>query len=48
MPRHLLMPLHQKGIASVLIGGRTTAHMDQAIEAAAFNDNAVFAALEEI
>lgn len=48
-PLHLALSwaLHQQGIASVLIGGRTTAHIDQAIEAAAFNDNVVFAELEK-
>ena len=43
----LAWALHQPGVASVLIGGRTTAHIDQAIAALDYNDPAVFSALEE-
>lgn len=39
--------LHQPGVASVLIGGRSTAHIDQGISAMAFNDPAIFASLEQ-
>lgn len=46
-PAHLALAwaLHQPGIASVLIGGRTTAHLDQALAALAFDDSAIFAEL---
>jgi aryl-alcohol dehydrogenase-like predicted oxidoreductase len=37
--------LHQPGIASVLIGGRTPAHLDQALAALAFEDDALFSEL---
>lgn len=33
--------LHQPGIASVLVGGRTPAHLDQALAALAFDDPAI-------
>lgn len=48
-PWHLALAwaLHQSNVASVLIGGRTTAHIDQAIAALAFNDPAIFTSLEE-
>ena len=46
-PAHLALAwaLHQPGIASVLIGGRTTAHLDQALAALAFDDPTLFAEL---
>jgi aryl-alcohol dehydrogenase-like predicted oxidoreductase len=37
--------LHQPDIASVLVGGRTPAHLDQALAAQAFDDPAIFAEL---
>ena len=42
----LAWAMHQPGVASVLIGGRTTAHLDQALAALAFNDPTLFAELE--
>lgn len=42
----LAWALHQLGIGSVLIGGRTTAHLDQAFNALALDDPALFAELE--
>lgn len=42
----LAWALHQPGIASVLVGGRTPAHLDQAQAAQAFDDPALFAELE--
>lgn len=42
----LAWALHQPDVASVLIGGRTTAHIDQAIAALAFDDPEVFSELE--
>jgi aryl-alcohol dehydrogenase-like predicted oxidoreductase len=46
-PAHLALAwaLHQPGVASVLVGGRTTAHLDQALAALAFDDPALFAEL---
>ncbi len=46
-PSHLAMAwaLHQPGIASVLVGGRTPAHLDQAFAALACDDPALFAEL---
>lgn len=44
----LAWALHQPGIASVLIGGRAPAHLDQAFAALAFDDPAVFAELESV
>jgi NDP-hexose 2,3-enoyl reductase len=41
----LAWALHQPGIASVLVGGRTPAHLDQALAAQAFDDPALFAEL---
>lgn len=41
----LAWALHQPGIASVLIGGRTPAQFDQALAAQAFDDPALFAEL---
>lgn len=47
-PSHLALAwaLHQQGVASVLIGCRTPAHIDQALAALAFNDPSLFAELE--
>ncbi|MCX6910618.1 MAG: aldo/keto reductase [Verrucomicrobia bacterium] len=42
----LAWALHQPGVASVLVGGRTPAHFDQALAAQAFDDPALFAELE--
>src|SRR5204862_2036273 len=42
----LAWALHQPGVASVLVGGRTPAHLDQALAAEAFDDPAIFAELE--
>lgn len=44
----LAWALHQRGVTSVLIGGRTLAHLDQAFAALSFDDAALFAELEEI
>jgi len=46
-PSHLALAwaLHQSQIASVLIGGRTTAHIDQAFAAQIFDDEAVLSEL---
>lgn len=46
-PTHLALAwaLHQPEIAAVLVGGRTTAHLDQAFAALDFNDPALFAEL---
>ncbi|MEQ1853064.1 MAG: aldo/keto reductase, partial [Chthoniobacteraceae bacterium] len=41
----LAWALHQPGIASVLIGGRTPAHLDQALAAEALDDPALFVEL---
>ena len=41
----LAWALHQPGVASVLVGGRTPAHLDQALAAQAFDDAALFAEL---
>jgi aryl-alcohol dehydrogenase-like predicted oxidoreductase len=41
----LAWALHQPGVASVLVGGRTPAHLDQALAAQAFDDPALFAEL---
>ena len=41
----LAWALHQPDIGTVLVGGRTPAHLDQAFEALAFNDPAVLAEL---
>lgn len=41
----LAWALHQPGTASVLIGGRTTAHLDQAFDALNLNDAELFAEL---
>jgi aryl-alcohol dehydrogenase-like predicted oxidoreductase len=43
----LAWALHQSGVTSVLVGGRTLAHLDQAFAALAFDDPAVFAELSE-
>lgn len=47
-PAHLALAwaLHQPGVTSVLVGGRTPGHLDQAFEAQAFYDLDVFAELE--
>jgi len=39
----LAWALHQPGVASVLVGGRTAAHLDQALAAQALDDPALFA-----
>lgn len=46
-PAHLALAwaLHQPGVASVLVGGRTPAHLGQALAAQAFDDAALFAEL---
>lgn len=44
----LAWALHQPGTASVLIGGRTPQHLDQAFDALALRDPAIFAELEAI
>ncbi len=41
----LAWALHQPGVASVLVGGRTRAHIDQALAAQEFDDLALFAEL---
>ncbi|MBI5685300.1 MAG: aldo/keto reductase [Verrucomicrobia bacterium] len=41
----LAWALHQPGIATVLVGGRTPAHLDQALAAMAFDDPALLAEL---
>ncbi|MBL9214039.1 MAG: aldo/keto reductase [Opitutaceae bacterium] len=43
----LAWALHQPGIASVLIGGRNSSQLEQALQAQAFNDPAVFAELAQ-
>jgi aryl-alcohol dehydrogenase-like predicted oxidoreductase len=43
----LAWALHQPGVASVLVGGRTPAHLDQALAAQAFDDPALFAELDD-
>jgi len=42
----LAWALHQPDVASVLVGGRTPAHLDQALAAQAFDAPALFAELE--
>ena len=42
----LAWALHQPGVASVLVGGRTPAHLDQALAAQAFDDPMLFAELD--
>jgi aryl-alcohol dehydrogenase-like predicted oxidoreductase len=39
--------LHQPGVTSVLVGGRTPAHLDQAFAALAFDDSTLLAELTE-
>ncbi len=41
----LAWALHQPGVASVLVGGRTPAHLDQALAAQTFDEPALFAEL---
>jgi len=41
----LAWALHQPGVASALVGGRTLAHLDQALAAQAFDDPSLFAEL---
>lgn len=41
----LAWALHQAGVTSVLVGGRTPAHLDQALAAMDFDDPALFAEL---
>lgn len=43
----LAWALHQAGVASVLVGGRTAAHLDQAFEALACEASGLFAELDE-
>jgi aryl-alcohol dehydrogenase-like predicted oxidoreductase len=43
----LAWALHQPGVASVLVGGRTPAHLDQALAAQAFDDPGLFAELND-
>ncbi|MES2596483.1 MAG: aldo/keto reductase [Verrucomicrobiota bacterium] len=43
----LAWALHQPGISSVLIGGRSTAHLDQALKALAFDDVEVLGELDD-
>lgn len=47
-PAHLALAwaLHQPGVASVLVGGRTPAHLDQALAALEFDDPVLFAELD--
>ncbi|HMI02101.1 MAG TPA: aldo/keto reductase [Pedobacter sp.] len=49
-PVHLALAwaLHQLAVTSVLIGGRTTAHLDQAFLALNFDDPDIFAELESV
>lgn len=42
----LAWALHRPGIASVLVGGRTRQHIDQALDALAYDDAAVLAELD--
>lgn len=42
----LAWALHQPDVASVLVGGRTPAHLEQALAAQTFNDPALFAELQ--
>ena len=42
----LAWALHKPGIDTVLVGGRTPAHLDQAFAALAFDDSALFSELE--
>lgn len=42
----LAWALHQPGVTSVLVGGRTTAHLDQALAAQAFEDSDILAELD--
>ena len=42
----LAWAMHRPGVTSVLVGGRTPAHLDQAFTALAFNEPALFAELE--
>jgi len=44
----LAWAVHQPGVASVLIGGRTAAHLDQAFAALNFNDPTLFSELESV
>jgi aryl-alcohol dehydrogenase-like predicted oxidoreductase len=43
----LAWALHQPGVATVLVGGRTPAHLDQALAAQAFDDPALFAECDD-
>lgn len=43
----LAWAMHQPGITSVLVGGRTPAHLDQAFAAVSFNDPELLAELSE-
>lgn len=49
-PTHLALAwaIHQADVASVLIGGRTLAHLDQAFEASQWYDPELFAELETL
>jgi aryl-alcohol dehydrogenase-like predicted oxidoreductase len=44
----LAWALHQKDIASILIGGRNVSHLDQALKALAFNDQEIFKELTSL
>ncbi len=44
----LAWAMHRPGVTSVLIGGRTPAHLDQGFAALAFNEPALFAELESV
>jgi len=44
----LAWALHQEGVASVLVGGRTPAHLDQALAAQALDDKELFAELSDV
>ena len=49
-PEYLAMAwaTHQKGVYSVLVGGRSITHIDQAIEASKFDSADIFAELEKV
>lgn len=44
----LAWALHQEGVASVLVGGRTPAHLDQALAAQALDDKELFAESNDV
>ncbi len=49
-PAHLALAwaLHEPGVACVLVGGRTPAHLDQAFAALSFDDTALLSELTEL